>query len=302
MFVIIGATGNIGRAIAESLLSQGQPVRVIGRDPAKWQPRVDRGAESAVGSREDAAFVKDAPAGATAVFAMLPPVYVSDDPRATQAKLGEGIAAAIADNKVAHVVHLSSLGADLSEGTGPVLSVHDQEARLDAIEGLNVLHLRPTYFMENLLHGVGLIQGAGFYGTPLRADLKFPLIATRDIAAVAAEELLRRDFKGSSVRVLLGPADHSNAEITRLIGAAIGKPELAYVQFPYDQAVEGMVQAGLSRPVAEGMVDLNRTMNEERGIIAQARDERSTTPTTIEQFIDSVLAPALRGGSAAAAS
>ena len=300
MYVITGATGNIGRAIAETLLSQGLPVRVIGRDPARLQALVDRGAESRVGSLDDTGFVRDAFAGATAVFAMIPPVYVADDPRAAQGKVGEAIAAAIEANRVPHVVHLSSLGAELTEGTGPVLGVHDQEARLDRIEGVNVLHLRPTYFMENLLHGVGMIQSMGIYGTPLRADLAFPLIATRDIAAAAATELNERGFTGSSVRVLLGPADHTPAALTRLIGAAIGKPELPYVQFPYDQAVEAMVQMGLSRPVAEGMVDLNRSMNEGRCIGALPRDERSTTPTTVEQFIDQVLAPALRGPARAA--
>ncbi len=302
MYVITGATGNIGRAIAETLLTQGQPVRVIGRDAAKLQALVDRGAQARAGSLDDAAFLREAFAGATAVFVMTPPAYTAEDVRARANEVGAVVGEALAANKVTHVVHLSSLGADLLEGTGPVLGVHDQEERLAKIEGLNVLNLRPTFFMENLLGNVGLIQSAGINGGPLRADLSFPLIATRDVAAVAVEELTRREFTGSSHRVLLGAEDHTMADITRKIGQAIGKPDLAYVQFPYDQATEAMVGMGLSRDMAQAMVDLNRSMNEERGIKALPRDERSATPTTIDQFIDQVFVPVFRGSQQAAAS
>ena len=302
MYVITGATGNIGRAIAESLLTRGEAVRVIGRDAAKLKALADLGAEVRAGSLADAAFLHEAFAGATAVFVMTPPAVVAENVRARASEVGTAIAGALAANKVSHVVHLSSLGGDLSEGTGPVLGAHDQEERLARIEGLHVLHLRPTYFMENLLGNIGLIQSAGINGGPLRADLSFPLIATRDIAAAAVEELVGREFTGSSHRVLLGAEDFTMAEITRRIGRAIGRPELAYLQFPYEQTVEAMVGMGLSRDAAQGLVDLNRTMNEERGIVAMPRDARSATPTTLDQFIDSVFVPAFRGGQTAAAS
>ncbi len=300
MYVITGATGNIGGVIARTLLAQGLPVRVIGRDAARLQPLVELGAEAAVGRLEDAAFVREAFAGAKAVFAMIPPAFAAEDVRAAQGVVGEAIAAAVAANKVPYVVHLSSVGAELAEGTGPVLGVHDQEARLDAIAGLNVLHLRPAYFMENLLGNLGLIQSAGINGGPLRADLAIPLIATRDIAAVAAEELTALAFTGSSVRTLLGPRDYTSAEITRVLGAAIGRPDLSYVQFPYEQAVQALIGMGASPDAAHGMVELNRAMNEGRGIVALARDERSTTPTTLETFAAQVFAPAFAAGGAAA--
>lgn len=300
MYVIIGATGNIGRVIAETLLAQGEAVRVIGRDEAKLKALVEKGAEARAGSVDDAAFLREAFSGATAVFVMTPPAYTDENVRARGNQIGAAIGEALAAAKVSHVVHLSSLGGELTEGTGPILAAHDQEERLDAIEGLNVVHLRPTYFMENLLGNIGLIQSAGINGGPLRPDLSFPLIATRDIAAAAVEELTGRAFTGSSVRVLLGTEDHTMADITRRIGQAIGRPDLAYVQFPYDQATEAMVGMGMSRDAATGMVDLNRTMNEERGIRALPRDARSTTPTTIDQFIEQVFVPVFRGSQAAA--
>jgi uncharacterized protein YbjT (DUF2867 family) len=300
MFVITGASGNIGRGIAATLLSQGYSVRALGRDDTRLQPLIDRGAEPMIGSPGDRDFMREAFAGAVAVFTMIPPHPVADDVRAAQAAIGEAIAEAVAVNQVGHVVNLSSLGAELAEGTGPVLGLHDQERRLDAITGLNVIHLRAAYFMENLLGSIGMIQGMKVNGGPLAPDVVFPLIATRDIAAAAAERLIARDFAGSEVQPLLGPADWTMASVTRAIGEAIGVPGLPYVQFPYDQAIEAMVGMGMSRDAAAGMVAINRTMNEGRGLTALARDERSATPTTLEQFLAEVFVPAFRGSGAAA--
>src|SRR5688572_28698549 len=129
MFVITGATGNIGRVLAATLLSQGYSVRALGRDENRLQPLIDRGAEPMVGAPDDPEFMRAAFEGAVAVFAMIPPPATAPDVRAAQARVGEAIAAAVAINQVGHVVNLSSLGAELSEGTGPVLGVHDQERR-----------------------------------------------------------------------------------------------------------------------------------------------------------------------------
>lgn len=299
MFVITGASGNIGRAIAATLLSQGYSVRALGRDDARLQPLIDRGAEPMIGSPGDRGFMREAFAGAVAVFTMIPPHPQADDVRAAQAVIGEAIAEAVAVNQVGHVVHLSSLGAELTEGTGPILGVHDQEKRLDAITGLNVIHLRPAYFMENFLGVIGMIQGMKINGGPMRPDVAIPLIATRDIAAAAVQRLIARDFAGSEVQPLLGPADLTMADVTRVIGEAIGVPELPYVQFPYDQAVQALVGMGMSRDAASGMVDINRSINEGRGMVALTRDERSTTPTTFEQFVAEVFVPAFRGVGAA---
>ncbi|MBL9100214.1 MAG: NAD(P)H-binding protein [Myxococcales bacterium] len=292
MFVITGATGNIGRAIAAGLLSQGYSVRALGRDDVKLQPLIDRGAEPMVGAPDDREFMREAFAGAAAVFTMIPPQATADDVRAGQAAIGEAIAAAVEVHQVGHVVNLSAQGAELSEGTGPVLGMHDQERRLDAITGLNVIHLRPAYFMENLLAAVGMIQRMRMYGSSIRADVAFPMVATADIAAVAVERLIARDFAGSSTQLLLGPADWTMADATRVIGGAIGHPNLPYVQLPYEQAAEAMLGLGLSPDGARAIVELTRAINEQRGVAPLARDERSSTPTTLEQFVSDVLVPA----------
>lgn len=284
MYAILGASGNTGRIVAESLLSAGKKVRVAGRDAAKLKPLVDQGAEAYAGSLGDAAFLKGLLRGTKAVYAMIPPHYTAADFRAYQNEVGEATASAIADAGVEFVIHLSSLGGDLSEGTGPILGLHDQEERLNALPGVNVLHLRPTYFMENLLGSIPALRQMGVFGSALRGDLRFPMIATRDIGAVASRRLLHLDFSGKSALALLGPRDVTMNEVTPILGSAIGKPGLGYMQFPYDAVRNAMVGMGMSRDMAEKMIELQKSMNEGRVIGATARSAETTTPTGVEEF------------------
>jgi uncharacterized protein YbjT (DUF2867 family) len=284
MYAIIGATGNTGEIVSEKLLAAGKTVRVIGRDANRLKPLVEKGATASVGTVDDAPFLTRAFSGATAVYALIPPNFKAPDGRAYQNQVGSAIARAITDAKVSHVVDLSSLGAELAEGTGPVLGLHDQEARLNSIAGLNVLHLRPTFFMENFLASLPALKQFGVFGTMLRPDLRFPTIASRDVAETATRRLLALDFKGSQVLELRGARDVTPMEITKAFGEAIGKPRLAYMQFPYEEAKQAMIGMGMSPDVASTLVQLQFCMNEEKGISAAGRTPENTTPTSIEEF------------------
>src|SRR5450631_1254639 len=170
MFAITGATGNIGSQAAEVLLSRGEKVRVIGRDAAKLRTLVKNGAEAAVGDLKDTAFLTGAFSGVDAVFAMIPPNYTAPDFRGYQNDIGRSIADAITKAGVKFVVNLSSQGAELPAETGPILGLHDQELRLNGLAGVNALHLRCTYFMDNLLMNVPLINERGIAGSAVRGD------------------------------------------------------------------------------------------------------------------------------------
>lgn len=286
MYAITGATGNIGSKAADILLARGEKVRVIGRSAARLQRFVDQGAEAAVGNLKDVEFVTRAFTGATAVFAMIPPDYAALDFRAYQNEVGESLATGIRKSGVKYVVNLSSQGADLAEGTGPILGLHDQEARLNRLEGVNVLHLRPTYFMENLLMNIPLINRMGVAGSAVRGDQKFAMIATRDIAAHLAQRLVRRDFAGKEVQDLLGQRDLSLNEAITVIGAEIGIPDLKYVQFPYEEAARGMTEMGISADAARLFIEMSKALNDGLFAVNRARTPDSTTPTSIEEFAE----------------
>jgi uncharacterized protein YbjT (DUF2867 family) len=194
-------------------------------------------------------------------------------------------------------VNLSSIGADLTSGTGPIAALHRQEQRLNTISGLNVMHLRAAYFMENLLANIPLIRSQGMNGTAVRGDLKMPMIAARDIAAFAAAGLLKRDFTGSSVRYLLGKEDLTMSEATMTIGIKIGKPNLPYIAFSYADAEQGMAKSGLSVDMSRLYVEMSRAFNE--GRIVAKRSRESTTATSFSEFCDAAFVPLYMGKLAA---
>lgn len=285
MYVITGATGHTGRVIVEKLLAEGKPVRAVARSAEHLKPLAAKGAEPFVGSLEDTAMAR-AFSGAEAVYTLVPTPLTAPDVRASQNRVGEALATAIAKARVPFVVNLSSVGAQLSEKVGPVTGLHDVEQRLNRLEGVNVLHLRPAFFMENLMMNIPMIKNMGINGTPMKGDVVTPMIATKDIAAEAAERLLRLDFKGKSVKELLGPRELTMTEATAILGRAIGKPSLPYVQFPYGDAEKAMIGMGLSPDVARGYIEMYRAFND--GIMkpTEQRSAKNTTPTSFEAFAE----------------
>lgn len=289
MYTILGATGNIGSRVTEALLAKGEKVRVIARSADKLQRFADHGAEIFAGDANDTAFLTQAFTGSKAVLVMVSTGFTVPDVPAEQNALGESITAAIKASGVKYVVNISSVGGHTEEKTGVVAGLARQEKRLNALEGVNVLHLRPSYFFENLLGNIGMIKGMGINGSAIHGDRAFPLVATKDIAEVATKKLLALDFTGKSVLPILGAKDYSMNEITKALGAAIGKPELNYVAFPYDQAKAGMLQAGLSESLADAYVAMSDGIN--LGVFNhEPRTAESTTPTTVEEFATTTFA------------
>jgi putative NADH-flavin reductase len=142
LITIMGATGNTGSKIAEALLAKGRRVRALGRSEDRLSKLKSAGAEVRTGDAADAAFLTEAFRGAQAVYTLLPTDRSAPDYRAAQDQQGEAIVKAIRDSGVKYVVALSSVGAELSNGTGVIAGLHAQEERLKAIAKINVLLLR----------------------------------------------------------------------------------------------------------------------------------------------------------------
>jgi uncharacterized protein YbjT (DUF2867 family) len=286
MFTVMGATGNIGSKITNLLLSKDKNVNVIGRSAERLQQFVDKGATAGLGDANDADFLAQAFTDSEAVFAMIPPDYTAIDFRQYQNKIGDRIATAIEKSGVSHVVNLSSHGAHLPDRTGPILGLRDQEQRLNQLKSVNVLHLRPTFFMENMLMSIDMIKNMGINGSHIRGDLPFAMIATQDIAQVAVQHMLERDFSGKTAKELLGPRDISMNEATRIIGEKIDKPDLPYSHFPREDYINGMMQAGLSQDMAEQLAELDAGINDRLFGSGEPRTEENRTPTDFKEFAD----------------
>lgn len=285
MITITGATGNVGSKIADQLLTEGHDITVIGRNAEKLKPFGDRGARIQVGDIGDTDFLTKAFKGADVVFSVIPPNPQAEDQRAYVNRMGTSLATAIENTGVKKVIHLSSQGAELEEGTGPVLGHHDQEQRLNVMEGVDVLALRPTYYMENLLWNLDMIARDGIHGGTFDPQRKFHMIATKDVAKAAVEHLKSPDFHGNNVRDLLGAGAIDMDEITKLIGKELGNDRLPYIQFPYEDAEKGMIGMGLSPSVAASYIELNKGIN--AGIVASHEKEltpENKTETSFEEF------------------
>ena len=296
VYVILGASGNTGSIIADSLSSKGKKVRVVGRDAARLQRFVRKGAEALTADLTDVAALTKALSGARAAYLLLPPITTRED----QERESDAIAKAVKESGLPYAVNLSSYGAHVPGGTGPVTGLHSSEQKLNAIRGLNVLHLRAAYFMENNLAAIGMIQAIGRFGHALSPDWKLPMITTRDVGDYAAQRLLKLDFSGKQTRELLGERDLSMTEVTGVIARGIGKPDLRYVQFSYDQMQQAFTQMGFSSKKAAVYIEMFKAINE--GVLAaqEPRSRENSTPTSFEKFVQDVFAPAYRGKASAA--
>jgi uncharacterized protein YbjT (DUF2867 family) len=293
-YVICGATGNVGSRVAKSLLAAGGSVRVIGRDRVRLGPLAATGAEPCPGDLGDAKFLSKVFSGASGVFAMIPPKYDAPDIVEYQNGIGEAIVSALENARVPRVVTLSSIGAHLFEGTGPVRGLHDLEKKLDRLGNAEVVNLRAAYFMENHLWNVPVIRERGVNGSPLRPDAPIPMVATKDIADEAARLLLAKTLSGHSVRYLLGPRDLTMTEATQILGRAIGMPDLRYIQFPEEEARKAMSGMGMSDSAVEALLEMYRGFNAGRIRPTQERNPSNTTPTTLEEFAGTVFAHSYR--------
>jgi len=300
MFVVTGATGHTGNVVAKALLAKGEKVRVIGRNADRLKEFVGSGAEMFPADLSDGASVAKAFAGAKAAFVMIPPNPSSTDVLGFQTRVADAIASGLRGSGLTHAVVLSSIGADKPDRTGPVVGLHYLEERLNAVDGLNVLHLRAGYFMENTLPQAGIIGTAGMVVGPLRADLKLPMIATRDIGAAAADALLSLNFRQKQIRELLGQRDVSYDEVATIIGNAIGKPNLRYTQAPNQQVRAAFIQLGMSSNMADLLLEMSGSLNSGYMRALEPRTAQNTTPTPYETFVAEEFVPLYEGKSAAA--
>jgi uncharacterized protein YbjT (DUF2867 family) len=286
-YAITGATGNIGRVISEKLLAKGHAVRAIARSEKNLQFLKDKGAELCAGSMEDEDFLTTAYRGADGVFAMIPPHLQSEDYFAFANRIGKNHVKAIQSAGVKHVVALSSIGAHLEKGSGIVESLFHFEQQLKELQVVNVLVLRPSYFMDNIYMQIDIIKNMGIAGSPVAPDISMPVVATQDIADVAARRLSSPAFEGHETEYVLGERNLTYTEITGVLGKALGKDNLRYVPFPYEEAKKGMVQMGLSENIAGLLVELADGINNGRLLDHYVRTPENTTKTTIEEFAES---------------
>lgn len=286
MITVMGASGNVGRVVVEQLLATGEQVRAAGRSPERLASLEAAGAIPVVGDPSDPAFLTGAFRGAIAVQVLMPIDPTAADYLAGQQRVAEAIVTALRASGVRHVVAVSSIGADMAEGTGVVAALHELEQRLRPLtaEGVHVLALRSASYFENFAGQIDLARTHGIVADGVDLDVAVPMIATRDVGTVAAAALRTRDWTGWATRELLGPRDLSYPEATRILGAALGLPQLSYMQLSDADMLAALRVAGVAEPQASLLVELSRGLSDGTVAAREQRSARNTTPTRFEEF------------------
>ncbi len=292
IYVITGATGNVGRRVCEILLANGKKVRAVGRNLEKLKPLASKRAEIFPGNMEDQGTMTRAFTGAKAVFCMIPPHLKSENFRMYQNKMSQVYIASIIGAGVRNAISLSSVGAQYPEGVGPINGLHDHEVKFNnRLDGVNLLHVRPVYFMENHLAAQDMAKKPGFYGSAIEPELKIPMIAARDVGAEIAERFIKMDFEGHHVKELLGVREYTMQEVTRIIAPIVEKPDLPYVHFSYEDAEKAYQAAGISKDFSAQLVQMAKAFNEGKIRPTEPRTPQNTSKTTFEELAKELFHP-----------
>jgi uncharacterized protein YbjT (DUF2867 family) len=261
-YVITGSLGHISKPVVEKLVAAGHNVTVITSNNARVADIEALGAKAAVGKVDDVAFLTAAFAGADAVYLMIPPTFAAADWFTYLKQVADNYVAAVKANGIKNIVQLSSIGAHLRKGTGPVDGLGYLEEELTKLEGVNVKFMRPSFFYYNLFAQIGMIKNAGIMGgNGGGADDKIALVDPTDIADVVADALLKLDFTGVSIQYIASDI-RTNKEVADVLSAAIGKPGTPWVLFTDEQSEQGMLQAGLPKTNVDGYVAMGRAQRD----------------------------------------
>lgn len=284
-------TGHVGSAVTDYLLtSSGKiTVKLLGRRRERLAGFVRHGAQMAIGSLDDADFLIGATMDVDALFWVTPPGYGSDDVRAFQNRLSRAAASAIQANRILRVVNLSSIGADLDSGVGPICGLHDVEHRLDKVSK-NITHLRPGFFFENLLWQLESIKKWGMVSLPISGSVRYPMIAARDIGRVAASRLMRQDWNGHSIQELHGPADMSFDEVADVLSEVLDR-KIVYVRCTPEEMRRVMHENAISENATELLLEMYAAVQAGTLRATEVRSPATTTPTTLAEFAREVILP-----------
>jgi uncharacterized protein YbjT (DUF2867 family) len=289
MIAVMGASGNVGSKVTGLLLDRRKDVRVFGRSAERLEALGSRVVDVVVGNAMELDDLQMLLKDAEAALVVLPDDVTDADFSSNRSQMSQAITQALADQQLGHVVLASSIGANRDRGVGPVAGLHELEELLFGLEGTNVLSLRAAWHMENLLASIPMIKEQTINGSAIRGDHRFPMIATVDIAERAAQHLLERDFTGHTVETILGPEDVSMNEATRELGAALGVPELPYVEFPPEGVKAALQGIGMSEEAASLVVESQMAINEDRVLDGVERTPETSTPTRLVTFLKDVL-------------
>ncbi|MDQ2718267.1 MAG: NAD(P)H-binding protein [Bacteroidota bacterium] len=280
--IVTGSLGHMSKPLTEQLIKEEHAVIVVSSSDERKKEIEVLGAKAAIGSLEDGAFVTETFKGADAVYCMIPPSFAASDQLAYYKKIAKNYKEAIIKNGIKRVIHLSSWGADLSEGTGMILGSHHVEVILDSIANTAVTHLRAGSLMYNLYSFTSMIKNAGMIAANYGGDDKITWVHHNDIAKVAAEELIKTSDT-QKVRYVASDEKTAN-ESAEIIGATIGKPGLQWKLITDEQEKENLLKHGVPEPIADNIVNMFRSIHNGKLVEDYEKNKPELGKTKLQDF------------------
>jgi uncharacterized protein YbjT (DUF2867 family) len=259
--VITGSLGNIGKPLTKELVEKGHSVTVISSKAGKQEEIEALGAKAAIGTFQDIAFLSATFKGADIVYLMeawegIGSIFdKSMDFVAGFRTIGNNYKQAVEQSGVKRIVHLSSIGAHTDKAVGSLFLHNTVENILKQLpEEISIKFMRPVGFYTNLFRYIDAIKTHGAIYQSYGGDQKEPWVSPLDIAATIADEM-EKPFDGRSVHYIASE-EHSPNEIAKVIGEAIGKPDLKWLVIPDEQMLSNMLAGGMNEWIAKGFIEM----------------------------------------------
>lgn len=258
--VLTGSIGNIGKPLTQELVKQGHQVTVISSTAERQKDIKALGAIPAIGSMQDVAFLSATFKGADVVYCMEAhdkSVFfdLEIDIIEVYNQIATNYKQAIEQSGVKRIIHLSSIGAHTDKGNGILRFHYNVENILKQLpEDVSIKFMRPTGFFTNLLRSLQTVKTQNAFISNYGGDQKEPWVSPLDIAAVIAEEI-EKPFEGRTIRYIASEELSPN-EIAKILGEAIGSPDLKWQAISDEELLKGMLAAGMNAQIAKGFVEM----------------------------------------------
>jgi uncharacterized protein YbjT (DUF2867 family) len=257
--VITGSIGHIGKPLTQELVGKGHTVTVISSKAERKAEIEHLGAKAIVGTFQDVDFLTQAFGDADIVYLMeawegIGSIFDKDfDFVAAFNKIGNNYKTAVERSGVKRIVHLSSIGAHTNQGTGSLYLHNSVENILKQLpDDVAIKFIRPPSFFTNTFRLLPTIKSKGAIFNTYGGDQKEPWVSPVDIASFIADEM-EKPFIGRAAHYVASEELSPN-EVARIVGEAIGKPDLEWVVVPEEQMLDQMLEAGLNDFIAKGFI------------------------------------------------
>lgn len=259
---VTGSLGNVSRSLIEKLVSEGHKVAVVTSTASRSTEIEQLKAIPLVGSVEDYQFLKEAFSGSDAAYLMIPPNFQTTDLKRYIKSVGEQYASVLKAAGVRYAINLSSIGSHLENGLGPTGSNFYVEQRLNELQNVNVLHLRPGMFLTNFYNAIPMIKYQNMLGNNFDGTVPLPLTHPKDIADVAFKALNRLSFSGKQIQYVVSD-EMTGFEVAKILGNAVGKSGVSWVAFSDEQLLAMLVQGGFSEEMSKVyMVEIGKALRD----------------------------------------